>query len=383
MYKTIWHIIKKECSRFLKDRRMIFTLIILPALLMYGLYTFMGKSTSDAMTVAENYTFKSYVQNAPESYDAIFDALHFEVTDTEDVAAAKDHVTHKDADLLVIFPEDFDSHLASPSVDGSVPNIQVFYNSDSTESRTAYDLFLTATEQLETSIVNILDVNRDVENPDVSTGSSLLLSFLPVVVVMLLFGSCASFAPESIAGEKERGTFATLLVTPVSRTSIAIGKIISLSLFATLAGLSNFTGMILGMRNMFEGSAESLIPTYSVAEYALLLCLIVSAVLMTIAIISVISAFSKSVKEATAAASMVTAIASLGSMVSQLPFAFSGIGWRCVPILSTAMSLSDVFMMDYSVADIAVTCASNVAFMVILVFVLSRMFNSEKIMFNK
>ena len=39
-----------------------------------------------------------------------------------------------------------------------------------------------------------------------------------------------SVAPESIAGEKDRGTIATLLVTPLKRTHLAIGKIISLAI---------------------------------------------------------------------------------------------------------------------------------------------------------
>ena len=382
MCKTIWYIIKKECIRFQKDRQMIIMGIMLPALLMYGVYALMGIGLKDTYTVDENYSFQCYVQNAPAAYDPIFDSLNFTVTDTEDAQAAKDSVAHKDADLVVIFPADFDDRLLKPSGDGAVPNIQVYYNKDKTESYTAYDLFLAATEQLETSIVNVLDVNRDVEDPDVSTGLSQLISFLPTMVVLTLFGSCASFAPESIAGEKERGTFATLLVTPISRTAIAIGKIVSLSLFALLGGLSSFAGMLLGMRYMLPEGSESMIPAYGAAEYVWLLLLIVSTVLMAISVVAVISAFSKSVKGANTSVGMVTTAASLGSMVTVFPLA-TGLGWRCIPVLGTAMSLNDIFLMEYSVTDLVVTCASNLAVMLVMVFALSKMFASEKIMFNK
>lgn len=381
MLKTVWLIFKKECSRFMKDRRMIFMVILLPALLMYGMYSLMGTSMTNSTTVAEDYSFNCYVRNAPTAYAPIFDALHFEVVNIEDVEVAKDSITEKEADLLVIFPADFDSTILTPS--DAVPNIQVYYNFDSATSCTAYDLFMTATDEFETSMVNILDVNRDVEDPDLSKGSSFLLSMIPMLIVMLLFSSCASLAPESIAGEKERGTFATLLVTPVSRTAIAIGKIISLSLFATLAGLSNFAGMMLGLRNMFAGEAETAIPTYSLTEYVWLLLVILSAVLMTISIVSVLSAFAKSVKEATSTVAMITAVAAVGSMVPQFGIASSGFGWRCIPVLGTAISLNDIFMMEYSVSDIAVTCISNVVVMLVLVVVLTKMLNSEKIMFNK
>ena len=66
-----------------------------------------------------------------------------------------------------------------------------------------------------------------------------------------------------------------------------------------------------------------------------------------------------------------------------LPFTFSEIWWRCVPVLGTAISLNDLIKLEYSVSDIAVTCVSNLVLTCILVFVLSKMFNSEKVMFNK
>lgn len=381
MFKSIWLIMKKECSRFLKDRRMLLMAIVLPAVLMYGVYSLMGIGMKNQSTVAEDYVFQCAVQAAPEAFDPMFEAMNFEVIPTRDLEAAKQSVSDKEVDLLVIFPGDFEETFMNE--DAAVPNIQVYYNYDSVTSQAAYTLFTAGVEELETSIVNVLDVNRDVENPDLAESDSWLLAFIPVIVVMMLFSSCASLAPESVAGEKERGTFATLLVTPVNRTAIAVGKIISLSLFAILAGLSNFAGMFLGMKNMLDGNTEGIIPAYGMTEYVLLLALIVTTVLMIISVVSVLSAYAKTVKEAAASVGMITTIGSLGSFMITFGANFSGIGWRCVPVLGTALGLNDVFMMEYSVVDVAVTCVSNLAVMAVLVFLLSKMFNSEKIMFNK
>lgn len=68
-------------------------------------------------------------------------------------------------------------------------------------------------------------------------------SMLPMLLMIFLFTGCMSVAPESIAGEKERGTIATLLVTPVKRSHIAIGKIIALSIIALLSGISSTLGI--------------------------------------------------------------------------------------------------------------------------------------------
>ena len=68
---------------------------------------------------------------------------------------------------------------------------------------------------------------------------------MPMLMVSFLFSGSMGVAPEAIAGEKERGTMATLLVTPINRAHIAIGKILSLSVIALLSGLSSFLGVIL------------------------------------------------------------------------------------------------------------------------------------------
>ena len=378
MLKSVWLIIKKECTRFIKDRRMLIMVVLFPALLTYGLYTLMGKSTANMTTVPENHVFRCYVQNAPQSFDEVFKAMNSRVIPADDLEEAKRVITDQEADLLVIFPADFDEVFLKK--DAAVPNIQVYCNSNSATSRVAYTTFTVALEEMETSIVNVLDVNRGVEEFDLAEDVNTMFYFMPMLILMLLCNSCASFAPESIAGEKERGTFATMLVTPVSRTAIAVGKIVSLSLFATFAGLINFACVMLGLKNMMTGEMADMIPHYTAKEYLLLMGLIVTTVLVTVTLISIISAFAKSVKEASGSSLMITGFASIAGFASRLPI--SGLGWRCVPILNTGLGLNDLLMMDYAVTDIAVSCGCNLVAMAILMVVLSKMFNSEKIMFN-
>ncbi|MFQ7035420.1 MAG: ABC transporter permease subunit [Candidatus Borkfalkia sp.] len=56
-------------------------------------------------------------------------------------------------------------------------------------------------------------------------------------------------APESIAGEKERGTIATLLVTPIKRSELVVGKVLSLSALSSLSAISSFIGTFYPYRN--------------------------------------------------------------------------------------------------------------------------------------
>lgn len=70
---------------------------------------------------------------------------------------------------------------------------------------------------------------------------------LPMLLMLFLFSGCMAVAPESIAGEKERGTIATLLVTPMKRSDLAIGKILALALIALLSGISSALGTVLAL----------------------------------------------------------------------------------------------------------------------------------------
>ena len=378
MRKDIWNVFKKECARFFKDHRMVFTIILLPALALYAVYSLMGSGMDQLMFVAEDYELQCYVQNMPESFVPVFQGLNAQTAEVEDVEAAKQLVIDEKADLLVLFPENFDQMVEDSLQGAAAPNVEVYYNMNKAGSLAAYDLFLVAADQMEASVVNVLDVNRGVENPNLAPTFTLLNSLLPMLVVSILIGGCVGVAPESIAGEKERGTIATLLVTPVSRTAIAIGKVSSLSLFAILAGLSSFLGLALSMP-----SSEMDMGSYGTGEYAALLCIIVTTVLLVVALVAVMSAYAKSVKEATSTATVLTFVAMLVGVIPMLSKGMEGIGWRLVPVLNSVLCMNDVFQMDFSVTGVVVTCLSSLVYTAVLVVVLAKMFNSEKIMFKK
>ena len=378
MAKNIWTIFKKECARFFKDKRMVFTIILLPALALYAVYSLTGSGVGQLISVDENYAPQCYVQNLPESFKPVFEGLNAQITAVEDVETAKELVAEEKADLLVLFPENFDQMISESLQGAAAPNVEVYYNMNVTGSMVVYGMFLDALDQFESSVINVLDVNRGVENPDLAKSFDLLTSMMPMLVVSILIGGCVGVAPESIAGEKERGTISTLLVTPVSRTAIAIGKVGSLSLFAILAGLSSFLGLALSM-----SSSEMTMSACGIGEYAVLLCIIFTTVLLVVALVAVISAYANSVKEATSAATVLTFATMLVGVIPMISKGMTGIGWRLVPVLNSVLCMNDVFKMDFSATDVAVSCLSNVVYTVVLVVVLAKMFNSEKIMFKK
>ena len=379
--KNVLTIIKKEFSRFFKDKRMLVT-ILLPGLLIYLVYSLMGTVINKVGTTDKDYKFTAYVENMPENsalsayLQTILD-LDGEITGEE----YKQKITDGALDLGIIFPENFDEVLSGNSE--TVPDVKIYYSFSNDNS---YNGFIAVSGFLEAFKNPAFSVNADgnfnlAEEKD-SAGKMLAL-FMPMLMFALLVSGCVAVAPEAIAGEKERGTMATMLITPIKRWQLALGKILSLSCFAMLSGISSFLGVILSLPKLMGGLiGGETAAYYSVGDYFMILGLIISVVLVIISAFSVLSAFAKSVKEAgTLITPLMILIILLGlfSMFTSNPV----LGLFAIPLLGSGLAMSAIMTFSITPAAFVLAVVSNIVVAAALIVLLSFMFRSEKIMFNK
>ncbi len=385
-------IIKKEFARFFGDKRMVFTTVLMPGLMVYIMYTLMGSIMSNQLLSAEGFTASGYVQNMPEELAPMLRELPVEWQEIEDsqIASTKTALTDKEADLLLLFPENFTEVMTSYEVGNgtAAPNIQLYYNSAKPESADVYAMLTMLFDNYEAALTNRFDVNAgqtkyDLASEQDMTGQ-LFSMLLPMLLMTFLFSSCISVAPEAIAGEKERGTIATLLVTPMKRSSLAFGKIVSLSFIALLSGISSFLGTMLSLPSLMGAAGGLDTSFYTTKDYALLLGVILSTVLLLVSLISVISGLAKSVKEASSICSPLTILTMVVSLVPMMgPEDIKKLGMFFVPVLNSVLCMNSIFSFEANVLHVLVTIGSNICYSGALTFVLTRIFNSEKAMFAK
>lgn len=391
MKSDLLTIIKKELSRFFGDKRMVLA-VIMPGVLIYVMYSFMGSGMTELYTTDEDYVCDIHVVNRPESMAFLEKVEGLEIFPVKeaDIQSIKDAIKEDESDLLMIFPDDFDVKMMTYDVTTATepaPNIEIYYNSASVESSEAYDVMTSLLEEYEQSFANKFDICRGETQYDMATEedmSAMFISMLmPMLILMMLFSGCMSVSAESIAGEKERGTIATLLVTPMRRSDLALGKIISLSAIGLMSGVSSFVGIMLSLPNLMGGSGEEMKMGYTISDYVVLFIVIIATTLIIVGAISVISALAKSIKEA-------------GSMCTPLMLAVSLTGvtnmmshgmpeewfWYMIPIYNTVQCMNGIFSMEYQMLPIVITIASNVIYAGIFVVVLTKMFNSERIMYT-
>lgn len=387
--KNILTVIKKEFSRFFRDKRLVLSLI-LPGVLIYFIYSFLGDGIlSNVGGTDENYVCQVYTVNMPDAFKTPFEGL--EKLQLHEISAdeADEHrqaVADQKEDLLVVFPENFEEDynavLAGTSTE--LPRINVYYNTVRTEGTQAYTLFagVLSVFQQQVTPYFLSDV-QDLASEKDMTG--MIFSMIaPMLVLMFLFSGCMAVAPESIAGEKERGTLATMLVTPVRRSHIAAGKIIALSTLSLLSGLCSFLGIILSLPKLMGAAGSLNAAVYTVGDYVMLLGIVLSSVLVIVALVSVVSAFAKSVKEATAMIGPLMILVMLLGVSTMFSSGSTGSYlWYLIPLYNSARAMNGVFSFAASPVAVLITVVINVAAAVGLAFLLAKMFDSEKIMFNK
>lgn len=385
-------IIKKEFARFFGDKRMVLT-ALMPGVLIYALYSFMGTGMSDMYEPDDDYVYEINVVNMPQSMAFLESLEEVEVKKVElkDADAIKDSIKEDEADILVVFPENFDADVLAYDIltaTTPAPNVEIYYNSASTESSGAYSIMAGMLEQFEQSMANKFDICQGEKEYDLATEediTAMIISMMmPMLVLMMLFSGCLSVSAESIAGEKERGTIATLLVTPMKRSDLALGKMISLSTFGLLSGLSSFIGIMLSLPNLMGGSGlENMKFGYTVSDYAVLLVVIITTTLVIVGMISIISAYAKSVKEAGTMASPLMIVVSLVGVTNMMSSGMpEGLYWYLIPIYNTVQCISGVFSMEYQMLPVIITCVANAVYSGIFVVILTKMFGSERIMYT-
>lgn len=385
MKHTMITVMKKELARFFGDKRLAFTTLLMPALMIYGMYTFMGTAMSDLFNASEE-PARVLTQNLPDSLRPMFEEV-FELAEADDPESAREQVIDKDAELLMIFPENFEAAVLTPG--DTVPAVQLYYHSATTDSSHAYQTAAALLDGFESSLANRFDVNPGGEGfdlaSDAETTGTMMSMLLPMLLMTFLFSGCMSVAPESIAGEKERGTIAALLVTPAQRSGIALGKITALSLIALLSGVSSAAGTILSIPKLMSGADELMdVSVYGMADYLPLAAVILSTVLPLVAMISLISCFAKTVKEASGYLSPLMILVMLLGITSMFGGGVpTGLYWYCIPLYNSVQCISGIFSFTVVPGAVPVTVVANLVFTGLGVWLLTRMFNSEKVMFSR
>jgi sodium transport system permease protein len=400
-------IIKKELARVFKDKKLIFTMYIMPAILMFVIYGLIGNLMSSMNNDITEHTDIVTVVNAPESFKQTVSATGYDAmasvsyTDKKSYeankAAYEDDILNGRADLLVVFDEDFESVFNAYANKGDkIPGISVSYNNTENYSQKAHNVFnsLVANAYRQTlqtvrfGDLERLEVFNVTENQIVKEskkGTEFLSMLLPYMIVLMLFSSAMSITVDAIAGEKERGTLSSMLLAPISRTEIVVGKLVALSILSTLSALVYCVSMLLAMPLMQNGmgAGEVNLSFISVDTVLMLLGTIVLMNLLFVSLLSAVSICAKDTKTASTLVAPMYIVVVLAGVMTMFSGGTSMPLWKyAIPVYGNALVVQQICSGEAQLSSFLATVAGLVVMIAVFVGLTSKAFNSEKIMFN-
>jgi ABC-2 type transport system permease protein len=225
--------------------------------------------------------------------------------------------------------------------------------------------------------------------------SALMLSqtiALPITI-MILLTYAMQIAATSVAMEKEEKTLETLLTVPVDRFAILMGKLSSTIIVAGVAAVTIMLGYNY-MLSSITGSVQAgvsidlvglgLVP--SPLGYALLGISLFVTLLSALALAVIISAFSEDVRGAQALVGylypviFVPALALIYLDINSLPIALKAVLYA-IPYSHPIIASKAVVFGDYTTVIFGIVYVA--AFTVVIMYIASRLFATEKILTAK
>ena len=393
--KNILTIFQKEMKRIFSDKRMLISLF-LPGVLIFALYSILGtfmqenimtsktKNTVFEVVYTDNYSSDLSTKPILLTYlDTMMsdgNSINSTTIEYQQVDEYKEKLKNREFHLLITFSDNFEQDVYD-SNKKLTNNISLFYNGETSASS---DIYVLANTAISTAYVNYTQNMDGLNplNPNLGKKDSIMmqvLSFIfPMITVSILFSTVISLCPESIAGEKERGTLASLLLTPIRRSEFAIGKIISLSTLCIASGITTFAGLILSLPKLMGNISLGL----TGLEIFLLLLIIISALLLFVAMGIAISAFSNSIKEAT---SYLSPLMLLFMLLGIIPASIGNSLWESfIPVLNISASMHSLLMGSGNIVLIfSITIGINLIVTALIILLVTKLFEKERIILGQ
>lgn len=397
-------IFQKELKRVFKDPKMIFSLFVLPVVLMVGIYGLIGFLGEQQVSQTKEHTSLVYMQNAPADLEASLNGFTEGSKITylqanESLDTIKDGIYKGDTDLLIVFPENFSQQIENFKAGDSIPDVQTFYNPSESYSQHAHDTFITALNDnyLKTLLANrlgsadiltVFTINETNPNSIIQDSAKASGQFLgmmlPYLITILLFAGTMGLSTDVITGEKERGTLASMLVTPIKRSEIVLGKLLALTVLSILSALVYVVAMTISMPKAMGAIGDvNMSVSFNMTQILQMGIIVLTLSFLYVSLVGIVSVFAKTVKEATSYVMplyMLVIVAGLFTMMA--PAEGRATYEYLIPIYNCSIALSEIFTNELTAIHFVMTFGVSIVVGIAATTVIAKAFNSERITFS-
>jgi sodium transport system permease protein len=394
-WKNIKLIFIKELVGTVRDKRTIIAMIIIPLIFYPLLFMGIGYFNQMGNEKSEEAISKIIIIGAEFSPPLV---KYFQNNPKIEILSIQNNPLLKlekgGVQLILIIPSDFKDRIE----EGESCPLILRYDATETKSRIAQKRINQAITEYEKEIISqrlsmmhlkeefirpLILQTENVASPQKVTGS-LLGVLLPYLIVMLIFVGAMHTAVDITAGEKERGTITTLLVSQINRVEIVLGKCFAVMLISFISMILGLIGLTLAFLSgtSIVGGIEGVEFGISFSTIFLLFLVLFPLVGLASAVLIMVGIFARNIKEAS---SYITPIYMLTVFLGVISIS-QGIELSgkmfLVPVLNSSFVFKEILMGKIYWSHIITTFSANMVIATLALLSATRLFTKEEVLFR-
>ncbi|MCC2616837.1 ABC transporter permease [Aestuariibacter halophilus] len=397
----MWLVFLKEIKELTRDRKTLFFMIALPILLFPMIFGVVGYFSSKALQDAENKVLKYAIigaEHAPALAEGLASDEQFALVEVDPSADYAELINAETVEFVLEIPAGFtrDALQDGQSViklylnDAGVNMVQrrVSKLTDDASQQLQQAAFTTLglsdnqkTALLEPVVLEKVNVADQRENWGERIGG-----LVPYIIFILCLQGAMFPATDLGAGEKERGTLETLLISPIERHKLVLGKFFTIAFAGVVAALITVSSMAIWGMVLSQGMAIEMVAEFmgaiSALDFILMFLMLVPVVSIFASVLLSLSIYARSFKEAQSYMGSLVIFVIVPIILAMLPGVELEDGWAWVPLTNVALAIKELIKgtMDYVqlvgiFGSTALIAGALIAFCV-------HWFNKEKVLFR-
>ena len=395
--KRMFTLFKRELTDILRDKKTLFMMLVVPIVIYPLLIIGMTFLMSSVMNSQAEKTYLVAFDEEDELAAKIADIIE----NNPDKLSYKLEIVQKSDCKKALEAGDIDIYVSKAS-DG---RIALCYLSAKDRSNTALDALTDAfeiyREELQKERIDEAGLDADYllnpihyEGEDLSSTEesvgNMIGSIIPFFIVTMILLGALYPSIDVTAGEKERGTLETLLTLPITNFEMIMSKFLAVSCIACASAILNVFSMGGAMAFLVSSSmslAEDInleihYETFIPGILFTLVVMVFFALLVT-AVCMCTCVFAKNFKEANNYVTPVMLIFMFGSYAAMIPDLELTAQTAAIPIVNVALLVEGLFQFQYNYGLFAIVLFSNVAYSLLAILILGKIYNSEAVLFSE
>jgi sodium transport system permease protein len=402
----MFEVFKKEVTELLRDRKTLFFIIALPMLVFPVIVALVAFLTSQAGIKAEQKVHTYYIVN--EQYDEAFSEQVFYhksfkkyegelKLDSVEALTNAVKLGHIDVGIFI------DSDPYDAINKGEQSQWKVVFNDAKAINFTfnrINELVKTSSQMVRSNTLLEFGIETDRQNAILSpivvskvdtadkreNYGEKLGAFIPYLLLPLVLMGASYPAIDLGAGEKERGTLETLLLTPVTRTELVLGKfftVLASSIACTLITVASLAFWV-GIATRFV-SVEVITTAFSSVtswDFLLIFALLLPIAAMLSSLVLAISIYARTFKEAQNYMAPLSMGIFVPIVISLLPNMELDAKTALIPITNVALAIKEIIKGTVDYGAVGLIFAASAALAAFLLVCCVRWFNREAVLFR-